>query len=144
MKRVIFTVTLLSTIIFGLFSFTFQDDPWEPYQLLDPAQLAKVLKDPKAKKPEILNVGPMEKIKLAKDMGVCSTEEGIQTFKAHVDKLPIEREIVIYCGCCKLQNCPNIKKTMLYLNARGYTNAKLLNIPTSLDDDWVKKGYPMY
>jgi len=136
-------MTILSGLAFSLFSFVNQTDPFDADQLMDPAALAARLKDPKAKKPVILNVGPMDLIRNAKDMGIGSTQEGMETFKAYVDKLPLHQEIVIYCGCCKLGNCPNIKKTDLYLEMRGYTNHKILNIPTSLDDDWVKKGYPM-
>jgi thiosulfate/3-mercaptopyruvate sulfurtransferase len=148
--RRIYSILALSLVILGsvtFFSFRTElpgdDDPWEASQLMDPAKLASIIKDPKAKKPVIINVGPMDNIKGAVYTGVGSTQEGIDKFKAYVDKLPLEKDIVIYCGCCKLGNCPNIKKTFLYLNARGYTNHKLLNIPTSLEDDWVKKGYPV-
>lgn len=136
-------LVLLITSAFSFFAFNLQDEPWDESQLMQPEELAKVLKDPKARKPVVLNVGPMDKIKTAKDMGIGSTQEGIEKFKSYVDKLPLQQEIVIYCGCCKLHHCPNIKKTFLYLEARGYTNHKLLNLQTSLDEDWVKKGFPM-
>ncbi len=138
-----FYLIALAVAAFSLFSFVLQNDPWDASQLIEPAVLAKKLNDPKAAKPVILNVGPMEKIKYAKDMGAGASQKGIEAFKAYVDKLPLQQEIVVYCGCCKLVNCPNIKNTMLYLETRGYTNFKLLNIPTSLEDDWIKKGYPM-
>lgn len=148
MKRnfTVFETLLFFVLITGSF-LSFKglqyDMPWTQDQLMDPATLAKAINNPKARKPEILNVGPMEKIQGAKEMGMGSTQEGIEKFKAYVDQLPLDREIVIYCGCCKLVNCPNIKKTFLYLDARGYTHAKILNLETSLDEDWVKKGYPV-
>jgi hypothetical protein len=140
----LFAVFSVFIVGFAFFSFIQQDYPWDESQLLDPAKLVQTLNDPKARKPEILNVGPMERIKGSKDMGVGSTQEGIEKFKDYVDNLPLDREIVIYCGCCKLHNCPNIKKTFLYLEARGYTNHKLLNLQTGLEEDWIKKGYPMW
>jgi len=138
--RIIFTLCILPLIFFA---FTTQDNPWQKEQLLEPNTLVSILNNPKAKKPIILNVGPTELIKSAKSMGICSTQEGIEQFKNYVDKLPLNQDLVIYCGCCKLATCPNIKKTMLYLQLRGYTNYKLLDLPTSLEVDWIKKGYPM-
>jgi thiosulfate/3-mercaptopyruvate sulfurtransferase len=136
-------MSILMGLSFSFFSFVFQTDPYEADQLMDPAALAKRLNDPKAQKPIILNVGPMDMIKNAREIGIGSTPEGMEAFKNFVDKLPLQQEIVIYCGCCKLGTCPNIQKANLYLETRGYTRHKILNIPTSLDDDWIKKGYPM-
>lgn len=141
-KGIIFIATLLLGVI-SISSFVYQDDLWDEEQLVEPADLAKKINNPKAQKPIILNVGPMDNIKYAREMGMGSTVEGMEKFKGFVDKLPLQQEIVVYCGCCKLENCPNVKKTMLYLDMRGYTNHKLLNIPTSLDEDWIDKGYPM-
>ncbi len=51
--------------------------------------------------------------------------------------------VVVYCGCCTAQNCPNIRPSFAYLKEQGFTNVRLLDIETGLYPDWVDKGYPM-
>ena len=51
--------------------------------------------------------------------------------------------MIIYCGCCPFRRCPNVRPAFELLKKMKFTNAKLLNLPTSLNDDWISKGYPM-
>lgn len=140
--RVIFALAVITTI--GLYSFSLKSNyEYDPELLMEPETLVKILKNPKAVKPQVLNVGPMENIKGSKPMGSANTPEGMEKFKAHIDKLPLDASIVIYCGCCKLGNCPNINAPVIYMDARGYTNYKILNIKEDLTVDWIDKGYPM-
>jgi thiosulfate/3-mercaptopyruvate sulfurtransferase len=74
--------------------------------------------------------------------GPGNTPEGLAALKRAVAKLPRNGEIVIYCGCCPWDHCPNIKPAMEALRQMGFTNVKALNIPTNMVKDWYDLGYP--
>jgi hypothetical protein len=40
--------------------------------------------------------------------GIQWLPEGVATLRSAVQALPRNEEIVIYCGCCPMKNCPNI------------------------------------
>ena len=52
-------------------------------------------------------------------------------------------QVVIYCGGCPFSRCPNARPAFELLKELKFTKAKLLNLPTSLNENWVSKGYPM-
>ncbi len=118
-------------------------EPWTDKQLKDPAALAKVLKDPKAAKPVIFNVGPVEQIKGAIQIGPTVSDDNLAALRKQLGKLAKDKEVVIYCGCCPFQRCPNIRPAFDLLKELKFTNAKLLNLPMNLNEDWTSKGYPM-
>jgi hypothetical protein len=60
-----------------------------------------------------------------------------------VGKLPRRQEIVIYCGCCPWEECPNLRPAFRALKQMGFSNIKVLNLPTRLGADWAAKGYPL-
>ena len=60
-----------------------------------------------------------------------------------VEAIAKDGEIVLYCGCCPWEHCPNIRPAAKALSDHGYTNVRLLNIPTNLKTDWIDKGYPI-
>jgi hypothetical protein len=74
--------------------------------------------------------------------GAASTPEGLATLKAAAAKLPRDAEIVVYCGCCPWDHCPNIKPAMELLRQMGFTRAKALYVPTNMVKDWFDQGYP--
>ena len=74
--------------------------------------------------------------------GPANTPAGLQALRAAVASLPRDREIVVYCGCCPWDHCPNIKPAMEALKQMGFTRAKALYIPTNLAVDWFDHGYP--
>lgn len=74
--------------------------------------------------------------------GPASTPQGLASLKAAVEKLPRDAEIVVYCGCCPWDHCPNIKPAMELLRQMGFTRAKALNVPTNMVKDWFDPGYP--
>lgn len=75
--------------------------------------------------------------------GPGSTAAGIDMLKAAVAKLPHDRDIVIYCGCCPWDHCPNIKPALEALRQMGYTHVQAMVIPTNFGADWVDHGYPV-
>ena len=118
-------------------------DPWNKSQLMEPAYLVSLLKNPNAVKPLIFNIGVVEDIKGAKNMGGASEKENLQKFKKTIASLPKKSSVVIYCGCCPFSRCPNIRPAFKALQEAGLTNAKLLNLPTNIKTDWINKGYPL-
>ena len=119
------------------------EEPWTNQQLKDPAALAATLSDPKAPQPVILNIGPVQQIKSAVAIGPTAVPENLEKLKQHLAKLPKDKEVTIYCGCCPFHRCPNIRPAFELLKKLKFTKAKLLNLPTSLKDDWISKGYPL-
>ena len=119
------------------------DEPWTDKQLKDPAVLAAAIADSKATKPVIFNIGPVQQIKGAVAIGPASAQANLEKLKQQLAKLPKDKEVIIYCGCCPFRRCPNVRPAFELLKKLKFTNAKLLNLPSSLNDDWISKGYPI-
>lgn len=122
---------------------TGQKEPWTQAQLLQPADLAKTINDPKAAQPYIFCVGPQAVIKNSIDIGPGRDPANINALQAQLEKLPKDANIVIYCGCCPFANCPNVRPAFNLLNKMNFTNQKLLNLPRNVKVDWIDKGYPV-
>ncbi|MBZ0097677.1 MAG: rhodanese-like domain-containing protein, partial [Taibaiella sp.] len=91
----------------------------------------------------VFNIGPSGKIKGAVNIGATQETDNLALLKKELEPLPRETEVVIYCGCCPFNHCPNIRPAFELLNEMKFTNAKLLNLPKNLKVDWINKGYPM-
>jgi hypothetical protein len=74
--------------------------------------------------------------------GPGSKEEGIADLKKFAAALPKDSNIVIYCGCCPLDRCPNLRPAFSALNEMGFTHLRVLILPTSFAANWIEKGYP--
>jgi hypothetical protein len=119
------------------------DEPWTDKQLKDPAVLAATIADSKAPRPVIFNVGPVQQIKGAIAIGPTSAPANLEKLKQQLAKLPKDKEVIIYCGCCPFNRCPNVRPAFELLQQMKFKNAKLLNLPSNLKDDWISKGYPL-
>jgi thiosulfate/3-mercaptopyruvate sulfurtransferase len=122
------------------------EEPWTEKELLPPADLAKRLTG--GEKPFMIFVGPgylfrAKRIPGARDAGMASKPEGLAALMALVKGKPADAEIILYCGCCPLNVCPNVRPAVKALKDAGYKNVKLLHTPTRLADDWTSKGYPV-
>jgi thiosulfate/3-mercaptopyruvate sulfurtransferase len=131
---------VVSILFFG--SNVCGDEPWNNNDLMRPEQAAK---DPN--KPLVIHVGfPVlyraTHITGSVFAGPGSKDEGIADLKKAVAGQPRGREIILYCGCCPWDKCPNIRPAFAVLHGMGYTNVKAIVIPTSLKADWIDKGYP--
>jgi thiosulfate/3-mercaptopyruvate sulfurtransferase len=120
-----------------------QQDPWTKSQLITPEALAQKLKSTGKDVPVILNFGVERNIKNAIEIGLVSSPKVAEKFKADAAKMDKKKETVIYCGCCTMENCPNVRNSFNKLKELGFKNIKVLNIPTDLNVDWIEKGYPM-
>lgn len=115
--------------------------------LIQPAELAAELKKPKAFRPLILQVGfrtlfAQSHIPDAEYAGPGGDDNGLKSLGERVGKLPKDTSIVIYCGCCPWDHCPNIAAAYDTLHGLGFSQLKVLFIPTDFGTDWVNKGYP--
>jgi hypothetical protein len=131
--------------LFVFLSFAFTSAPqWEASQLIESADLYKLISTTsKTPKPIIYNIGSMENIYSAIKMGEPSKEESKKKIKEHIKTISPNRLVVVYCGCCSSDHCPNIKPAYDYIQQLGHSNVKVLNLPTSLAVDWTNKGYPL-
>ncbi|MEI7828618.1 MAG: hypothetical protein WCI31_02545 [Prolixibacteraceae bacterium] len=127
----------------GMITSSAGSDPWTPQQLLAPADLAKVLNNPKAPQPIIFSIGMQAVIKGSIDIGPVMMSENLNTLKQKLNKLPKNAQVVVYCGCCPFSRCPNVRPAMQMLKDMQFTNYKLLNLPDNIKVDWIDKNYPI-
>ena len=123
-------------------------DPWTSAQLVTPAALAAQLKQDGGAKPMLLHVGfhvlyTQGAIPGSRYVGPGQTPEGIASLEAAVIDLPKGQDLVIYCGCCPWDHCPNMRPAFAALKAQGFTNVRALAVTKNLDSDWADKGYPI-
>ena len=62
--------------------------------------------------------------------------------KEKLKALPKNTQVVVYCGCCPYDKCPNIRPAFQALISSGFINGKVLNLPTNIKTDWINKGFP--
>jgi len=127
--------------------FAAQLDPWKDSEVIQPGSLAARLTGA-APKPSILYVGfPVlyrsTHIAGAQLAGPASKPEGVEQLKQIAAKLPRDQEVVIYCGCCPWDHCPNIRPAYSLLHEMGFTHLRVVSIPTNMTTDWIGKGYPV-
>ena len=114
--------------------------------LIQPAELAKIVQG-SGGKPLILQVGPhmlftQAHVPGAEYIGAASTPGGIEKLRARAKSLKKSDAIVIYCGCCPWEHCPNIAPAYDELQKLGFRNVKVLYIASNFGADWVYKGFP--
>jgi hypothetical protein len=123
------------------------DKPWKATDIISGEELSKLISSSSAAKPVILQVGiealyREAHIPDAIFAGPASEPEGVALLKSKTRATPRSKEIVIYCGCCPWQDCPNIRPAFITLQQLGFKKVKLLNIPTDFHQDWINKGFP--
>ena len=129
-----------------LFSQTPSKDPWPSSALIEPAEFARQMASQTAGF-SLFYVGfPVlyrgAHIIGAQLAGPCSKPEGLALLRKLAGSLPHETEIILYCGCCPWDQCPNIRPAYSALHALGFEHLKVIHIPKNLHTDWVVKGYP--
>ena len=116
--------------------------------LLQPADLAAILESPPESRPLVLQVGfrklyDQAHIVAAEYVSPGGESDGLAVLRQRVAKLPKDSPIVIYCGCCPWDHCPNIGAAFSALRMLGFSNVKALYIAHDFGTDWVEKGYPV-
>jgi thiosulfate/3-mercaptopyruvate sulfurtransferase len=123
-------------------------DPWPSSQTLQPAILAGELAEKNGTPPTIVYVGFRTlfaggHIAGASFNGTASSEQGLAELRKWADHLPRSTDLVLYCGCCPFEKCPNIRPAFTALRDMGFKKLRVLVLPTNFATDWVDKGYPI-
>ncbi|WMJ74161.1 rhodanese-like domain-containing protein [Cytophagaceae bacterium ABcell3] len=143
MKRIFkISLMLLPMVLMSLVNT--DPEPWKQEQLMKPEELAKLLSDgDKTNDPVIFNIGPAGEIKGSLEIGFVNDSKGIKKLETNLKNIPKDKAIVLYCGCCPFEHCPNIRPAFTLLNKKKYKNHRLLDLPKNLKVDWIDKGFPM-
>jgi hypothetical protein len=149
--RLAFPVAILFLFILAAFSVPLtqaQDaaNPWTAAQSVQPADLVKELADSKSS-PTVLFVGFQRlytagHIKGAQFHGSGGSADGLAQIKAWAGSLPRTTSLVIYCGCCPMERCPNVRPAFTMLHQMGFTKLRVLILPDSFAKDWAEQGLP--
>jgi thiosulfate/3-mercaptopyruvate sulfurtransferase len=124
-------------------------DPWTKGQVFAAADLVRELPNSKGgTAPAIVYVGFRTlfeggHVPLASFHGTASKEAGLRELRTWAGALPRSTNLVIYCGCCPFDRCPNIRPAYTAVHDLGFTHVRVLVLPTSFAADWVEKGYPI-
>jgi len=121
-----------------------KQDPWTIAQTVEPAALVKELAS--SNKPVVACVAPRflyegGHIPGASFHGPASTPQGLDDLKKWASTIPKSTNLVVYCGCCPLSHCPNLRPAFEALHAMGFSHLRVLLLPTNFYTDWASKGY---
>lgn len=119
-----------------------QQEPWTGQQLMEPKDLVHLLGNSKDSL-VILSLGAGGIIPGSKDTGPSGEKESLNNLRKELETLPKDSEIVLYCGCCPFDICPNVRPAFSLLNKMQFTNHQLLNLRENIKVDWIDKGYPV-
>jgi thiosulfate/3-mercaptopyruvate sulfurtransferase len=123
-------------------------DPWASAQIVQPSGFAQELGEKNGTPPTVVYVGfhtlfAGGHISGATFHGTASTGQGLADLNKWADTLPRATNLVIYCGCCPFEKCPNIRPAFTALSGMGFKKLRVLVLPTNFATDWVDKGYPV-
>lgn len=143
-KRIIGAVAIPILIVLSAFAFQASSIPQS--QLIEPEDLVKVL-NTKGQKPLLIHVGfhvlyLQAHIPNSEYIGPARDPAALEKLRTRLKSLPRNKLIVIYCGCCPWDHCPNVKPAHDALVAMGFTNIKVLHVADNIATDWIDKGYP--
>jgi 3-mercaptopyruvate sulfurtransferase SseA len=121
-------------------------DPWTSSQIITTKKLNDILSDKKSDKPVILMVGfdflyNQGHIPGSIFAGTASNKAGLEKIKKTVRNYKKDQSIVIYCGCCPFNHCPNVRPAFKTLKEMGYKNVEVLSIPKDFESNWTNEGY---
>ncbi|MEO8886076.1 MAG: rhodanese-like domain-containing protein, partial [Mucilaginibacter sp.] len=88
-------------------------------------------------------IGAVEDLPGAVHIGPVSDQQNMEKLRQILANLPKNKAVVIYCGCCPFTKCPNIQPAYRELKKNGFTQIKVLDLPTNLKTNWIAKGYPL-
>ena len=123
-------------------------DPWTERETVRPAQLAAELQQEKDPHPVVIYVGMKvlyqgAHIPGALYFGGGATSDGIAALRKYAASLPKNSDVVLYCGCCPLEKCPNLRPAFSAMKEFGLARLRVLLLPNSFNADWVENGYPI-
>jgi thiosulfate/3-mercaptopyruvate sulfurtransferase len=139
--RLFLSIALLATLCLS-------EEPstaWKQSELIEPSALARALdsSDP----PYVVCVADpvsyrARHIAHAIFAGPGGKPEGIDLLKAAASALSKDDNIVIYCSCCPLNKCPNVRPAYTALKQLGFSHVRVLDVMTNIQSEWYRRGYP--
>ncbi len=152
--RTLIVRLLLLTAVVAVVAFAAAQVPAKPADDVPAAsqiqadELVQAMKATGAQKPVVLYVGPkaffvQAHIPGAEDIGPVAKPEGMEKLRARAASLPKDGAVVIYCGCCPWDHCPNIRPAFAELKKAGFAKVRVLYLATSFGVDWAGKGLPV-
>ena len=117
-------------------------------QLIQTDELNRLLAAKAGAKPLVLQVGShlmfdQAHIVGSEYAGPGSQPAGLKLLQDRITPLPRSTFIVLYCGCCPWERCPNLGPAFKLVHDLGFTNVKALYIADNFGTGWVDKGYPV-
>src|SRR6478609_2043555 len=80
---------------------------WTSKQLIEPSDLAQTIQSGK-NLPLIFSVGPGTSIPHSVAVGMVKDPENLEKLRKELSGLSRKQHIVVYCGCCPFEHCPNV------------------------------------
>jgi|HubBroStandDraft_6_1064221.scaffolds.fasta_scaffold1107106_1 thiosulfate/3-mercaptopyruvate sulfurtransferase len=124
-------------------------DPWSDSQTVQASDLVKELAESKGSaRPIVVCTGfrPLfagAHVPGAVFHGAAQSDQGLADLKKWAQGIPRDANLVVYCGCCPMAHCPNIRPAFQALQEMGFTRLRVLVLPHDFATDWVEKGYPV-
>jgi hypothetical protein len=123
-------------------------EPWTEAQTVKAAGLVKEMANAKgASKPIVVCSGfhflyEGGHVPGAVFHGPASKPEGLDDLKKWARAIPRSSNVIVYCGCCPFDRCPNIRPAFETLRSMGFRHLRVLLLPNNFAKDWVANGYP--
>jgi hypothetical protein len=135
-------IVLLVFVLGCTSSYAQNPENWTKDQLMQPADLAKTIQSGKDI-PVIFSIGPKAYIPGSVHIGMVKDKDKLDKLKSELKGLPKDAKIVVYCGCCPFEHCPNARPAIRLLKDMKFTSYYLLNLVKNIKTDWIDKGYPV-
>jgi thiosulfate/3-mercaptopyruvate sulfurtransferase len=132
---------LLASVLFACQVHAQNPVNWTAEQLMEPETLAAKLKSGE-NLPVIFSVGPAAVIPHSIDMQAAHESQNLEALRKRLSGMSRDTPVVVYCGCCPFEHCPNVRPAIQLLKDMQFTNYKLLNLQKNIKADWIDKGYP--
>jgi rhodanese-related sulfurtransferase len=142
---VVAVVLLLCTACAGGPGSASSSEPWGE-DAVEPAQLAKELAS--GDRPVVVCTAPpflyrAGHIPGAVLQGPMTSPKVQEELAAWAHALPRSTNLVIYCGCCPMAQCPNVRPAYKVLKDLGFTRLRVLILPANFATDWAGRGHPV-
>ena len=113
---------------------------------VQPKELNDLLLDKALAHPLVLQIGSHvlfaeAHIPASEYAGPAGQPDGLTILRKRIKALPRNTFLVLYCGCCPWNHCPNIEPAYKEAIAMGFSNVKVLYLPDNFGANWVAKGY---
>ncbi len=124
------------------------EDAIRSRDLVEPADLAKMIAAPAGQRPVLVHVGfevlyRGAHIPGATFAGPASRPDGLAALQLALKPIARDRTVVLYCGCCPWQHCPNVAPAFRAARKLGFRAVRVLHVADDMQHDWVDKGYPV-